>query len=215
MSTIHKNILPVIAIALYSFFITSCMIWTTAYLTPEVSGTVINVSESTPMEGYVVKFPDFDQTAKTDSAGFFKLNAITETRYFTMILPGSSVRYTPVAAYRDEQVVAWGWAVNYSWTKPKAEIYIFDLSNHGHSRLESVTNPKLAYLIQLSEYLQKEENQDNLINFIAPEHDDLWHFTQAWPENVKFLGREDGLDNDQIDEIIAPFRELNRRFANR
>lgn len=105
-----------------------------------------------------------------------------------------------------------GWAVNYSWAKPKAKIYIFDVSNYECSKPVNVTNPKLAYLIKLSHYLKKEEHQNKLISFISPDHYDLWYFTQAWPEKVMFLGGKYGISNDEIDQIIAPFRELNNKF---
>lgn len=109
MSTRLKSIMVLSALALLSISTTSCMIWITKYLTPQVSGIVINFSESKPAEGYIVKFPGFEQFSKTNSQGFFKLNAITERRYFAFILPGSSVRYTPLAVYNDNDVnVAWG-----------------------------------------------------------------------------------------------------------
>ena len=210
-----RSLLLITILIMLSTFVSSCKIWSTAHLTPEVSGTVIDLAKAAPAEGFQVKFPDYDQTVKTDSAGFFKLEAITETRFFTMILPGSSVRYTPVAVYLDEQVVAWGWAVNYHWVNPEAKIYIFIPPNYEEQDLNSEASPKLAYLIELSTYLQEEEHQEKIIGLIAREHLEMMHFTEAWPANADYLGQENGLSYSEIEVIIKPFLELRDRLHRR
>jgi hypothetical protein len=209
----HANFRSAILISiliLLSMILSSCKIWSTTYLTPEVTGTVYDLSNGEPVEGLQVRIPDYDQTVQTDSAGHFKLEAITKTRFFTLILPGSAVRHTPVAAYRNDQAVAWGWAVNHHWAHPTAEIFIFIVPDHDQHDLHSETDPELAYLIELSGYLQEESNREKLVGMISPDYNLLSLMIEACPSQIQYLGKNSDLSYDEIDDLSAPFYQLHQ-----
>lgn len=197
-----------LAIFLLLLPLCSCALKLTAHHTPEVRGTVIDLDSMSPVSGASVGFPEFDKQTTTDADGEFHLTAISENRYFQLLLPASHVRFTPVMVIQNEDTVAYGWATSLyqtGSTPPQSEIVIFLPKTDPEQDQNLSPDPQLNYIVQLSRQIEALEDKSSIIDGISPHYDRLRHSI----ETLHSILNEKTPDTQiTSSEVLKPFEEL-------
>ncbi|MCH8549547.1 MAG: carboxypeptidase-like regulatory domain-containing protein, partial [Balneolaceae bacterium] len=200
--------IKLLAIFLLLLPLCSCALKLTAHHTPEVRGTVIDLGSMSPVSGVSVGFLEFDNQTTTDADGEFHLTAISESKYFQLMLPASHVRFTPVMVIQNEDTVAYGWATSHfhtGSTTPQSEIVILLPKTDPESDLNLSSDSQLNYIVQLSRQIEAMEDKTALIDGISPNYDRL----RDSIEPLYTILYENNSDSEIVSsEVLKPFEEL-------
>ena len=154
--------------------LTSCAFKMTVHHAPEVRGKMIDLDTMRPAEGVSVGFLNFENQSMTDDKGEFHLDAVSEEKYFQLLLPGSSFRDYSLVAIQDQDTVAFGWASSVyrtGSTPPQSEIVIFIIKPESDDDL--ISDSQLKYIAQISKRLEDSNARSAIVEAASPDYNRL------------------------------------------